>query len=155
MTNRFPFIVLLVLAACSSPQRSGPATGNPASRADWLLDDATASCVEQVGQETLAHRSWAFDGTIERVTVPDDAESQSPTEVVFTVHHWYKGGSGPTSTVKTYTRPGSIGSDGGPDPSVGARILASGDDVYVWSCGFSVPYTDENAQMFTRVFGGE
>lgn len=56
------------------------------------------------------------------------------------------------ATVKSYSRPSAVGSDGGPDPSIGARILASGEDVYL---GFSMPYTEENAQIFARAFGAK
>jgi hypothetical protein len=153
VAKRPALIALLVLAACSSPQRDGSGTSSPAPSAGWLFKEGTARCVEAVAEKTLARRSWAFDGTIERVIVPSDPEDQAPTEVVFTVHRWFKGGSGAKATVKTYSRPDAVGSDGGPDPSIGARILASGVDVYLWSCGFSMPYSDENAQMFTRVFG--
>jgi hypothetical protein len=153
LMNRLALAGLLLLAACANAPRNAPKGPEGTPKAGWLLDSATSRCVEEVSEVTLARRSWAFDGTIERVAVPDDPESQAPTEVVFAVNRWYKGGSGSTVTVKTYSRPGSVDSVGGPDPSIGARILASGEDVYLWSCGFSVPYTAENAELFARVFG--
>jgi hypothetical protein len=151
--NRLALAGLLGLAACANAPRDFPRGPEERPKASWPLDSANSSCVEQFSEDTLASRSWAFDGTIERVVVPEDPESQAPTEVVFTVNRWYKGGSGSTITVKTYSRPGSVDSADGPDPSIGARVLASGEDVYLWSCGFSVPYTTENAVLFARVFG--
>ena len=44
-------------------------------------------------------------------------------------------------TLKTYNIPGANMEDGAPDPSVGARILVSGEDVFIWGCGFTKPYT--------------
>lgn len=104
----------------------------------------------------LAGRSWAFDGTITEVVPPKDPESEKPedivTEVTFAVNHWYKGGSGEAVTVLTYNSPGSVASTEDVDPSIGARILASGEDVYLWGCGFSMAYTEENAQLFGQAF---
>ena len=151
--KRFVFAGLFLLAACANAPRNVPKGSEATPKAGWLLRGGAASCVEQFSENTLAKRSWAFDGTIQRVAVPDDPESQAPTDVVFAVNRWYKGGSGSTVTVKTYSRPGGVDSAGGPDPAIGARILASGEDVYLWPCGFSLPYTADNAALFARVFG--
>lgn len=85
MARRLALIGLLVLAACSTPAKRRSDTSSLAPSAGWLLQDGTARCVEAVTEETLARRSWAFDGTIERVIVPGDPESQAPSEVVFIV----------------------------------------------------------------------
>lgn len=120
-------------------------------------DGAAASCVEPFSVETLAARGFAFDGTITKVIQPEDPEAEGPaaaTEVIFEVHRWYKGGSGDTATVKTYEQPGVVSSiEGSVDLTVGTRLLASGDDVFLWSCGFSMPYTEANAQLFAQAFG--
>jgi hypothetical protein len=34
----------------------------------------------------------------------------------------------------------------------GVRILASGDDTYLWGCGFSLPYSGENVSLFQAAF---
>lgn len=155
---------LILISACtSSPNADRPTGKEPppsvyrGSGAGWVLDDSAARCVELVSPETLAARDWAFDGTITEVHVPEpdpeDPRGGQPTEVVFSVIHWYKGGTGTAATVKTYNRPGTVSSVGGPDPSVGLRLLASGDDAFLWSCGFSVSYSDEGAADFAEAFG--
>jgi hypothetical protein len=151
---------LLVVAALWALWPSSPGAdysgGNRAISAAWLTDPGQASCVEQFSVEALGHRSWAFDGTILEVVPPRDPEGGSPgdivTKITFGVHHWYAGGSGDSTTVLTYSSPGTVGSDGGADPSLGARILASGEDRYVWGCGFTMPYNESNAEIFSQAF---
>jgi hypothetical protein len=113
--------------------------------------------VEPFSVENLAGRDFAFDGTITDIVPPGDAESEEEagaTEVTFQVHRWYKGGTGETVTVKTYEQPGVVTSmEGSLDLTVGTRLLASGDDVFLWSCGFTLRYTPANAQLFARAFG--
>lgn len=151
------FVVPLVLAACSSGDSGDGPGRETAPRADWLLTGSAASCVEQFSVENLARRSWAFDGTITQVVPPKDPHGEKPedivTKVTFMVNRWYEGGQGETVTVLTYNSPGSVTSTANVDPSIGARILASGEDVYVWGCGFSMVYTEENAELFERAFG--
>lgn len=118
---------------------------------------ALGSCVEEVSVESLARRDFAFDGTISEVIPPEDPEAEGPAaaaEVVFEVHRWYKGSRGDTVTLKTYELPGVISSiEGSLDLSIGSRLLASGDDVFLWSCGFSMPYSEANAELFEHAFG--
>jgi hypothetical protein len=135
-------------------------TGGPSGDVPGPTDrggGAAASCVERFSVETLATRDFAFDGTITEVIPPENPEAEGPaaaTEVIFEVHRWYKGGSGDTVTLKTYEQPGVISSiEGGLDLTAGTRLLASGDDVFLWSCGFSMPYTESNARLFAQAFG--
>ncbi|MGH2572330.1 MAG: hypothetical protein ACRDGU_02390 [Actinomycetota bacterium] len=135
-------------------------TGGPSADVSGPTDrggGAAASCVEQFSVDTLALRDFAFDGAISEVVPPANPEAEGPaaaTEVIFEVHRWYKGGSGDTATVKTYEQPGVISSvEGSLDLTVGTRLLASGDDVFLWSCGFSMPYTEANARLFAQAFG--
>jgi hypothetical protein len=137
----------------------GPAdTGSVAADAGWLTDPAgtMTSCVEQFSVDALVSRSWAFSGMITAVEPPRDPESGAPedlvTSVTFRVEHWYKGGPAETVTFLTYSTPASPSSDGQPDASIGARLLVSGDDRYIWGCGFTRPYTDENAALFEDAF---
>jgi len=128
------------------------------AKADWLTTGTSmASCVEPFSVEALGSRSWAFDGVIVAIELPEDPEGGDPgdmvTSVTFRVEHWYVGGSGDTITLKTYNTPGTVTSVGGPDPSIGARILASGEDEYIWSCGFSKEYAAENTAIFQEAFG--
>jgi hypothetical protein len=113
---------------------------------------STGSCVEPFSRESLARRDFAFDGTISDVAVSDDSEL--PTEVTFVVDRWYKGDGGGSVTLKTYERPGTVSSAGGPELAVGTRLLASGDDVFLWGCGFTLPYDSANAALFEDAFPG-
>ena len=42
--------------------------------------------------------------------------------------------------------------DGSKDASVGAHLLVSGDDRYIWGCGFTRSYTDQDAALFEAAF---
>jgi hypothetical protein len=148
--------VLAVGAISAVLLRGDPSSDGPRSPSRGG-GTALGSCVEQFSVETLARRDFAFDGTITEVLPPEDPEAQGPaaaTEVVFDVHRWYKGGVGDSITLKTYELPGAISSmEGSLDLSVGSRLLASGDDVFLWSCGFSMPYSEANAQIYQEAFG--
>jgi hypothetical protein len=142
---------LSVFLLTRSPERSQPRavisrgpSGGPGT--------SLGSCVEPFSRESLAARDFAFDGTITDIAVPEDSEL--PTEVTFAVERWYKGDGGESVTLKTYERPGTVSSAGGPELAVGARLLASGDDVYLWGCGFSLPYNRANADLFENAFSG-
>jgi hypothetical protein len=134
-------------------------TGGPSADVPGPTDaggSVAARCVEQFSFATLAARDFAFDGTITEVTPAEnpEAEGAAATEVTFQVHRWYKGGSGDTVTLKTYEQPGVVSSiEESLDLTVGTRLLASGDDVFLWSCGFSMPYTAADARLFAQAFG--
>ncbi|HYT80028.1 MAG TPA: hypothetical protein VEQ37_12390 [Actinomycetota bacterium] len=147
-------LVLLVgalsifLVARSSGNLRGPLGVNPPTSTQ--PPNSLGSCVEPVSVENLAHLDFAFDGTIRDIAVPEDSER--PTEVTFQVHRWYTRDRGSRVTVQTYERPGTVTSAGGPELAVGARLLASGDDVFLWGCGFTLPYTEANAELFDSAF---
>lgn len=145
---------LVLLSACSSglPNGGSGATGPPRPKSGGGSAGTSAgSCVERFSERTLRGRSWAFDGTVLRI-VPPSAGHASSSRVVFSVNRWYKGGGGRTFTVQTDAVPGAVTSAGGPDLSVGARILASGEGRYLWACGFSMPYSDDAARTYSRAF---
>lgn len=155
-------IALLALTACSDgnePDPAAQATGTTgSSAADELTDPIVAeggaaglgSCAFGFSPETLAERQFAFDGTVAEIAEP--AAQDAPYEVVFDVTTWYRGGEGSSVTVKTYDVSGtSLAGDLGLEP--GERILASGDDDFLWGCGFSMPYTDQDAAAFEDAFG--
>jgi hypothetical protein len=135
------------------PRPSDPrALGAPESP----IGGGMASCVEQFSVENLRKRAFAFDGVIRSISVPE-RESDQPTLVTFEVTHWYKGGSGDGAELKTYERPGAITSAslGQHDPvqlQEGQRVLGSGEDDFLWSCGFSMLYTQNNAELFRAAF---
>lgn len=127
--------------------------------ASWLIGNAgisTTSCLEPFSEEALAERSWAFDGMVVSVEPTTEREKLEggATSVTFAVNRWYTGGQGDTVTVKTYNTPATVSSTGEADSSIGARILASGDEHYLWGCGFSMPFNEQNAAIFAGAFDG-
>jgi len=125
---------------------AGPAVDHPpAPRGDasWLLD-AQQSCVERYSVEALASREYAFEGVIADVNGPGDPESQDPadttTTVAFEVERWFWGGSDAEIALQTYAVASSAAEL---EDSVGARLLVSGDDVYIWACGFTQPASEQ------------
>jgi len=154
------FTLLAGLVVGATLLRDADETVVATGDASWLTDgsSSTLSCVEEYTPENLARRSWAFDGTIVEVVPPVDLESPNPddqvTSVTFRVNNWYAGGSGESVTVKTSNVPGGVTMNGDADPSIGARLLASGEDEYLWGCGFTMPYTEQDAAVFAAVFGG-
>ena len=151
-------IAVVALTACSNgadPEPAEGATGSPA--ADELSDPIVAeggtsglgSCAFEFSPTTLAERQFAFEGTV--ADIVDPPAQDAPYDVVFDVTHWYAGGDGATVTVKTYDVSGtSLAGDLG--LAEGERILASGDDGFLWGCGFSMPYRAEDAGVFEDAF---
>jgi hypothetical protein len=151
----------LALAACSNGE-SGGTTGNDrgsdaisGAGEDALVDASTpkgglASCVMEFSVPNLADRQFAFDGTVTEIR--DPASAGDAYAVVFEVAHWFAGAEGATTTVRTYDVSGTaLAGDLG--LSVGDRVLASGDEDFLWGCGFSMAYSDENAALFEEAFG--
>ena len=121
--------------------------------AGWLTDEGSVGhCVETFSVDHLSERGWAFEGVVTDVQVGDPmATEPEPTLVTFDVRRWFFGGSGSSFTAKTYSAPGSITSVGsGGGSAVGAHLLASGDDEFVWACGFTQEYTVSGASSFER-----
>ena len=103
----------------------------------WLTS-ATESCREEYSVAALEGRQWAFEGVIVGVQGAVDPESNDPreltTSITFDIEKWYWGGSGGKRTVKVY----ALGSSAGRvENSVGARLLASGEEGFLWTCGFT------------------
>jgi len=155
-------IAVVALTACSNTSDPAPvATGHTgSSAADELSDPIVAeegastnlgSCAFAFSPTTLAERQFAFDGTVTDIVEP--SAQDAPYDVTFDVTRWFAGGDGPTVTVKTYDVSGtSLAGDLG--LTQGERILASGDDGFLWGCGFSMPYTDRDAAVFQDAFAG-
>jgi hypothetical protein len=150
-------ISVVALTACSGGSQAPP---EPAAgvAADELTDPIVAeggpaglgSCAFEFGPQTLAERGFAFDGSVSEIREPEAMDA--PYEVDFAVSRWFRGGDGPTATVRTYDVSGtSLVGDLGLEP--GMRVLASGDDDFLWGCGFSMPYTEQDANLFEDVFG--
>jgi hypothetical protein len=142
------FFVLSPMVTSRAPERSGiRVTGGHTTR-----------CAVPFSIQSLRDvPGYAFDGTVTDVIQPTDPmaeEGAATTEVVFVVTRWFKGGPGLSKTLKTYDLQGPVpAEDGAPPLEVGARILAAGDDGFLWGCGFSLPYSAENLNTYEQAFG--
>jgi hypothetical protein len=111
--------------------------------ATWLLGETQGRCVEQYSPSTLQNRSWAFEGVITNVEGPADPPGEDPGQgtstVTFDVHRWFWGGSEEQISLRTYASPSSVGDI---EASVDAHLLVSGEEDFLWSCGFTKPFTE-------------
>jgi hypothetical protein len=119
---------------------------------------SVGSCAFEYNSESLAERSWAFDGTL--VSVGDVADSQmgSVPAATFEVTHWYRGGDSARVTVQFDM--GTIG-EFVPEVATGARLLVAGeprwggqalDDPVAWGCGFTQPWSSTSARQWSAAF---
>ncbi len=136
---------LFALTACSSEPQASPSPDPSVGGGEAL-----GSCVEQYSPSTLAKRSWAFDGTVKssmKATTETGADS-----VTFAVNHWFKGGTSSSITVETYGL-GGVTSAGSISGQVGERMLVTGEEDSLWTCGFTQPYTETVAADWSAAFG--
>jgi hypothetical protein len=107
---------------------------------------AMTMCIEYT-EEMLRDQSVAFDGTL--ISASDDG-----TQATFEVHRWFKGGDAAQVTLGAEGLLGitSIALNG-PGLTVGERYLASGNDGFVWACGYSVTYDTALAEHWAELFG--
>ena len=130
-----------IVAAPTDSQ--GPGTG---ATQPPIIDPGMMQCVE-LTVETLAMVETAFDGTVTEA-------NEDQTEVTFSVNRWYRGGGGDTVELEGWGKDSEVilhGTD--LDLSVGRRALITADRGKISACGFSMPYTEENAAMFEEAFG--
>ena len=106
-------------------------------------DGAMASCVP-FSAEFLADMPVAFAGT---------ATSVTDQEVLLEVDRWYRGGTADTVVL---TRPPADTAAllGSVEFTEGKRYLVTATDGVVNSCGFTMPWTAENAAVFDQAFTG-
>lgn len=111
-----------------------------------LPDAGMSDCRPPQSGADIAKQGFAFDGTVDRVVgiASPDASPISFASVTFTVHEWFKGGDGMTSTVVMAAplKPGQIQGDAGPSYQPGTRLLVSGsrgegDALHAWGCGYT------------------
>ena len=153
--------LLVLAAACSDGPSADAGTGSRVSdgtsgaAADETLvdpivaEEGVASCAFEFSEATLADRGFAFDGTVTSIDEPEAMDA--PYVVGFEVIRWFAGGTGTTVELRTYDVSGtSLAGDLA--LAVGDRVLASGDDDFLWGCGFSTAYTDADASVFERAF---
>jgi hypothetical protein len=156
-TTAIVAVVAIVQLSSDTSTETRPRTGLQAPGVpESPIGGGMASCLEPFSVENLGTREFAFDGIIRSISVPK-GEPDRPTLVTFDVTHWYAGGSGDTVELKTYERPGevtsaSLGQEDAVQLAEGQRVLASGEDDFLWSCGFSMLYTPNNAELFRAAF---
>lgn len=137
---------LAVIVAIRATDGSGPAAAPDAS---WLMT-TQGSCVERYSAETLSNRDYAFEGVVAAVDPPANPEAMdaggATTTVVFDIRRWFWGGTGDQTSLRTYATP-PVPTEA-LDASIGARLLVSGDEDFLWSCGFTKPFSDDAAGEF-------
>jgi hypothetical protein len=135
-------VALAVVFVNIEPKGAGP-------DASWLLGETQVRCVEHYSPSTLQNRSWAFEGVITAVEGPADPtgedSGQGASTVTFEVDRWFWGGSGEQIPLRTSASPSSVGDV---DDSVGAHLLVSGDEDFMWPCGFTRPFTEVALEEF-------
>lgn len=147
-----PFVLLAVLAvACSSSTPSRPqGRVSPTESADSSGGTSLGSCVERYSPETLTARSFAFDGTVS--SVEKGTTETGSDSVTFSVNRWYKGGDdGGSVTLKAFGV-GGVTSAGSISGTAGERLLVTGDEDTIWTCGFTQPYTTQAAAEWEAAF---
>lgn len=140
--------VSLITLCCSDSESGAPLVVGEQSGA--VSGGTGGLCVEQYSIENLRKREFAFDGLV-RSVVPD-AETGSD-KVTFTVTTWYKGGPGREVTLDA-TAALTPNSAGGPMMTPGTRLLVSGDETFVWLCGFSRAWSAGEAAQWRAAFAG-
>ncbi|MGH2636968.1 MAG: hypothetical protein ACRDHU_12595 [Actinomycetota bacterium] len=149
----------LVLAGCSNADEGGSVPSGEASDQtagdEALVDPIIAegnglgSCAFEFSVDTLAEREFAFEGTVTEIREPEAMDA--PYQVDFEVARWFTGGETTNVTLGTYDVSGtSLAGDLG--LAVGDHVLASGDDEFLWGCGFSMTYSDDSADVFEQAF---
>ncbi|HWC32060.1 MAG TPA: hypothetical protein VG709_02930 [Actinomycetota bacterium] len=151
------FVFVLVLASCgraNAPSETAarerppraPATGHRA----WPSTEIgpAVSCVSEYPHR-LDDRAYAFDGTIQEVTRGeyDQDAGATPVDLRLRVNEVFQGDLGDVVTMHTWNFML-------PEHDVrGTRILASaGPTLDLMGCGYTRPYSEEDAQYWRDVF---
>lgn len=146
----------------ATPGGSPEGEGQPA-------EPVATRCVEEYSPDTLRNRAFAFDGTVVSIDLRQDPQLEVEEEddsrvpwVSFSVHRWYRGGSGDEvgvwiENLNIETSAGTITAE------PGTRLLVAGeprwggaplDDAIAWPCGFTQPYMPEVAAEWEAALGG-
>ena len=145
------FVVLaavggLVLAgddADSTDVAADPSSADTSAGAISPGGSSTGSCVEVYDTDTLAKRETAFAGTVASI----DGDSAT-----FEVDRWFRGGDGPTVTLRGAEVLGGMTSAGEAVLTPGAEVLVAGDGGFAWACGFTQPHAPAVAEQWAEVF---
>lgn len=123
------------------------ASGGPSDPAG---SSELTSCVELYSPETLGNRDYAFDGTVTSVDGPN---------ITFAVNELFSGGAELVSADGTVTldhqgNAGMLFAPEGPALESGTRVLAAGDDGFLWSCGFTQLHSEATATEWRNALAG-
>ncbi|MFF5225460.1 hypothetical protein [Dactylosporangium sp. NPDC000521] len=139
---------------------SGPGSPSGTRRGDVFAGtSASQSCVESYSAQSLARRSFAFDGSVTGIGTTDAGTSMF-LPVTFKVHRWFRGGSAESVTVELPNPTGGVSLDVAPF-AIGSRLLVSGEprfggtpltDPVAWACGFTRWYDASDAELWQRNF---
>ena len=149
----------LLGAACGEDPEPKPQAQPPeeVDTSSSSSESTSALCVEVYSPETLANRSFAFDGTVRSIEERTDpklpAGEGESSWVTFEVNQWFAGGSADTigiwmDALNVETSTGSVSAE------VGTRLLVSGEprwggepleDPLAWTCGFTQEWTEQAA----------
>ena len=91
------------MATSTVPIVTGPTESDDASVFAMPETNSISSCAFHYNDETLAERSWAFDGTLVSIGALADSQMGNVPAATFDVNHWYRGGSTPQVTVQFET----------------------------------------------------
>lgn len=128
--------VLAITIALALVLSGGSSDGDPSV----AIGNGTATCIEVYTPENLLHRAFAFDGT---VTSIEQRGEEFGVLVTFDVNTAYRGDVRDGITLQAVGVGGD--SEGGPTIAIGDRLLVSGDEDYMWTCGFSRTWSPEMA----------
>ncbi|MGH2811238.1 MAG: hypothetical protein ACRDI1_00805 [Actinomycetota bacterium] len=139
--------LVLVASGCTPPEfqgvgvRSEPIDSSPTENPNPL--SVQGSCSEQYSFENLPHREFAFDGRV--------AEIAGDTEVVFSVNEWFRGEESTRVKLRSAIPLDQPATADLPEIEVGKRLLVSGEDGFMWGCGFTRPYTEQEAEVWEQI----
>jgi hypothetical protein len=124
--------VVAVIAVAAIQLSSGAPAPDPTDPGGG--GDGVGMCI-QYSIEELRARDFAFDGTFTALN------GDQATFVVNTAFWGVEEGTSITLTAGIgMTSEQGIALDGGPLLMAGERYLISGDDIYAWTCGYSLVY---------------
>jgi hypothetical protein len=159
-------LVTTAALAAASCGESGRPERTAQDRGQSLVSQG-AQCVEGFSPQTLRNRAFAFDGTVRSIELRRDPKLELEGEedpripwVTFSVHRWYRGGSGDEVGVwieflNVETSEGTIRAERG------TRLLVAGEprwggaplkDAIAWPCGFTQPYARAAADRWEAAF---
>jgi hypothetical protein len=126
--------VAIALVAVAAIQLSGAPTASPDPTDDGGGGgDAAGMCI-QYSIEELSARDFAFDGTVTAL---------NGDQATFAVNTAFWGVEATSITLTAgigMISEQGVALDGGPLLVIGERYLVSGDDIYAWTCGYSLVY---------------